>query len=159
MSREMYAVINTSVSWNSNVSFTSHACQELAFWRLNVDPLNYFLPWQLPTQSSRFVYSDTSDEACASLIVSVGKVFRQNWSPEGSTKSSSWRELKTVELALLSLLSSLQAKRVVRFTDNVNVVSILLNGSIVSELQLSALRISQVCVRFGIRHEEDSQGI
>ena len=77
----------------------------------------------------------------------------ENWSPTERTKSATWRELKTVELALISFAPSLHGTQIAWFTDNANVVSIVHSGSKVPELQDLALRIFHVCVSFGISLE------
>ena len=81
------------------------------------------------------------------------KFFNQNWSPAERTKSSTWRELKNVELALNSFAPSLHGTQIAWFTDNANVVSIVHSGSKVPEIQDLALRIFHVCVSFGISIE------
>ena len=104
-------------------------------------------------QPAKLVYSDASDYACGSFIHSEGKIFQQNWSPVERNNSSTWRELKAVELALISFAPSLSGKQVAWFTDNTNVVSIVHSGSKVTELQDLALRIFHVCVSSGISLE------
>ncbi|CAH3128854.1 unnamed protein product, partial [Porites lobata] len=91
--------------------------------------------------------------ACGSFIQNENKVFHQNWSPAERKKSSTWRELKTVELALISFAPSLHSMQITWFTDNANVASIVHSGSKVPELQDLALRIFHVCVSFGISLE------
>ena len=152
MTTSLYAVVNTKVSWNSTVVLTKEACSELVFWSQNVDSLNCRCPWLPLCQPAKLVYSDASDYACGSFIHSEGKIFQQNWSPERNN-SSTWRELKAVELALISFAPSLLGKQVAWFTDNTNVVSIVHSGSKVTELQDLALRIFHVCVSFGISLE------
>ena len=153
MTRSLYAVVNTKVSWNSTVVLTKEACSELVFWSQNVDSLNCRCPWLPLCQPAKLLYSDASDYACGSFIHSEGKIFQQNWSPVERNNSSTWRELKTVELALISFAPSLLGKQVAWFTDNTNVVSIVHSGSKVTELQDLALRIFHVCVSFGISLE------
>ena len=45
MTRSLYAVVNTKVTWNSTVVLTKEACSELVFWSQNVDCLNCRCPW------------------------------------------------------------------------------------------------------------------
>ena len=153
MTRSLYAVVNTKVSWDSTVVLTKEACSELVFWSQNVGSLNCRCPWLPLCQPAKLVYSDASDYACGSFIHSEGKMFQQNWSPVERNNSSTWRELKAVELALISFAPSLLGKQVAWFTDNTNVVSIVHSGSKVTELQDLALRIFHVCVSFGISLE------
>ena len=160
MTRSLYAVVNTKVSWNSTVVLTKEACSELVFWSQNVDSLNCRCPWLPLCQPAKLVYSDASDYACGSFIHSEGKIFQQNWSPVERNNSSTWRELKAVELALTSFAPSLLGKQVVWFTDNTNVVSIVHSGSKVTELQDLALCIFSRLRQFWnfTRDEVDSQG-
>ena len=103
MTRSMYAVVNQKLSWNSEVDLTKEACDELAFWDENVDSLNFHSPWAPLQPPAKFVYSDASDHACSSFIHNDHKIFHQNWSPAESSKSSTWRELRTVDLALYAV--------------------------------------------------------
>ena len=145
MTRALYTVVNQKQSWNSKVELTKEACDELTFWIDNVDSLNFRCPW-LPFQPpARFVYSDASDYACSSFIENEHKIFHQNWSATEGSQSSTWRELRTVDLALSAFAPDLQGKKVAWFTDNTSVVSIVHNGSRVEELQSLALSIFHVC--------------
>ena len=91
---------------------TKEACSELVFWNQNVDSLNCRCPWLPLCQPAKLVYSDASDYACGSFIHSEGKIFQQNWSPVERNNSSTWRELKAVELALITFAPSLLGKQV-----------------------------------------------
>ena len=86
-------------------------------------------------------------------IQNESKIFRQNLSPAEGKKSSTWRELKTVELALTSFAPYLQGKLVAWLTDDANVVSIVHARSKVTELHNLALCIFQVCVSYVISLE------
>ena len=99
MTRSLYEVLNGEVSWYSKVKLTDHAIQEILFWTHNVQFLNGRPAWVTETKPTRIVYSVASDHACGSFVQSEGKLFQQNWSPEESAKSSTWRELKAVQLA------------------------------------------------------------
>ena len=110
MTRSLYAVVNTKVSWDSTVVLTKEACSELVFWSQNVGSLNCRCPWLRLCQPAKLVYSDASDYVCGSFIHSEGKIFQQNWSPVERNNSSTWRELKAVELALISFAPSLLGK-------------------------------------------------
>ena len=153
MTRFMYVVINRKLSWNSEVELTKEACDELAFWDENVDSLNFHFPWAPLQPPAKFVYSDASDYACSSFIDNDHKIFHQNWSPAESSKSSTWRELRIVDLALSAFALGLQGKNVAWFTDNTTVVSIVHNGSKVTELQSLTLSIFNVYASHGISLE------
>ena len=100
------------------------------------------MPLQPPVN---FVCSDASDHACSSFIDNeYNNIFHQNWSPAESSKSSTWRKLRTVVLALSAFAPDLQGKRVAWITDNASVVAIVQNGSKVTELQSLALSIFNI---------------
>ena len=134
MTHALYTVVNQKQSWNSKVELTKEACDELTFWIDNVDSLNFRCPW-LPFQPpARFVYSDAPDYACSSFIENELKIFHQNWSATEGSQSSTWRELRTVDLALSAFAPDLQGKKV-------------------EELQSLALSIFHVCASSGISLE------
>jgi hypothetical protein len=68
-------------------------------------------------------------------------------------KSSTWRELKTVHIILLSLSEYLTEKIVKVFTDNQNVVRIACKGRMIRELHQLAMDIYAACVRHAIKLE------
>ena len=102
---------------------------------------------------AKLVYSDVSDHASSAFINNEHRIFHQNWSPAESSKSSTWRELRTVDISLSAFAPDLRGKKVAWFTDNTSVVSIVHNGSKVTELQSLALSIFIVCTHFGISLE------
>jgi hypothetical protein len=72
------------------------------------------------------------------------------WDMENRTKSSTWRELKTVSNVLESLYDDLKGKMVKLYTDNQNVVKIVKKGSMKSELQNISLHIFHLCLSYNI---------
>ena len=71
----------------------------------------------------------------------VKKVAHCNWSEEEILESSTWRELKAVYLALEAFKIDLLNRNIVWFTDNQNIVSIVMNGSKVISLHQIALAL------------------
>ena len=65
-------------------------------------------------------------------------------------QSSTWRELKAVCLALEVFADLLSNTRVISYSDNQNVASILLNGSRKLDLQVLALEAFQICLKYRI---------
>ena len=65
-------------------------------------------------------------------------------------KSSTWRELKTVSNVLESLYDDLKGKMVKLYTDNQNVVKIVIKGSLKPELQNISLHIFHLCLSYNI---------
>ena len=81
------------------------------------------------------------------------KVAAGQWSVEEAKQSSTWRELHAVRLVLESFKGMLSNECIRWFTDNQNVVRIVLHGSRKPELQAEALSILSLCVQNKIRIE------
>ena len=139
------------VEAKAKVELTKEACDELTFWIDNIDTLNFRCPWVPFQPPARFLYFDASDYAYRFFIENEHKIFHQNWSATEGSKSSTWRELRTVDLALSTFALELQGKKVAWFTDNTSVVSIII--TVVEELLSLALSIFHVCMSSGISLE------
>ena len=76
---------------------------ELKFWQRNVNYLNLK---RLCTRDSpnTLVYSDASDVAAAAFTLGGDeRIFHRMWARNEAIMSSTWRELKAVEEALIAL--------------------------------------------------------
>ena len=69
----------------------------------------------------------------------------RNWTAEEINKSSTWRELTGVALALEAFSPELKGKQVTVFTDNTGVEAIMRKGSMKPELQNIAMHIVELC--------------
>ena len=153
MTRFLFSVISSAVSWDCEVLLTQDAISEIDFWRHNVHALNGKVYWGVKSLPAKITFSDASDSACGAFVQlqpGVELVSHQNWSIAETTRSSTWRELKAVCFALEAFASRLSGSKVVWYSDNQNVTSILLNGSRKNDLQLLALRAFQICLQFRI---------
>ena len=146
LTRNIFAVINSAVNWNSMVSLTPGCVDELNFWKVNLVYINGVPLWPIKRKPSRIVYSDASISACGSFITLDGKVFHQNWSDFERSQSSTFRELLAVLLSLQAFIDSLRAQTVVWYTDNQNVALIVSIASKVPALQRMALDIHRLCL-------------
>jgi len=90
------------------------------------------------------------DSERGSIVEKGGQLFHQNWSEYESAKSSTYRELLAVLIALKSFVNTLKSQTVLWLTDNQNVKRIVSCGSKSKELQDIALDIFSICVRNGI---------
>ena len=64
--------------------------------------------------------------------------------------SSTWRELKAIELALFSFKDCFTGNAIKWFTDNQNCVEIVNSGSMKENLQVIARSIFSLCIEKGI---------
>ena len=127
--------------------------EEINFWNQKLDFINEAPAWKLEFKPTKSIYSDASDHACATFVRNQEVVFHQNWSESEKLKSSTWRELKTISLAITSYSYILHDQNIAWFTDNQNVVSIVHKGSQIKELQTLALKIFSFCLKNDISLE------
>ena len=74
----------------------------------------------------------------------------KSWLHFEATKSSTWREIKAIQLCLLAFSKKLKESTVTFYTDSQNAASIVLKGSRIPELQALALSIFNVCRQYSI---------
>lgn len=145
--REMYKCINTRASWNAPVVVTENAKIEMGFWLKYVRDLNG-VKLKNVVEYAYSVYTDASSEGYGGYVEQ-----RENsevlgtWSEAEKSKSSTWRELETVNRVLRSTVTCLEGQSVQWYTDNRNVVSIIEKGSKKPELQDIAQSIHDSCQR------------
>lgn len=102
------------------------------------------------------IFSDASDLACGAYAVNIDNfIFHLMWSESEKIKSSTWREIKAVELALSSFKHSLAGKCVKWFTDSQNCMRIIQAGSMNFDLQKLAFSIFEICLKNNISLELD----
>ena len=150
MTKAMHTDIETRLSWNSKVVLSWRAQEELHFWLNNIDHISS-TPINFVPSCSKIIYSDASSKGFGGYLVDTDDhVSHGQWSADERKFSSSWRELKAVELVLKSHVSKLQHARVKWFTDNQAVARIVDQGSMKQDLHVIALDICRFCVRNGI---------
>lgn len=150
MTRHLFSVINSRLSWYSPVLLTPDCLSEIQFWNSNVQRLNGVPICPVQSKPSRVVYSDASSSGCGTIIELDGKVFQQNWSDEEKSQSSTYRELKAVLLSLSAFQAELKSQLVLWYTDNQNVVSLFAIGSKVPSLHEMVLSLHEICLRNAI---------
>ena len=97
------------------------------------------------------VFSDASDIAAGAFTVEFNeKNFHKAWSKYESMMSSTWRELKAVQLALESFAGSFVGKSLLWHTDNQNCVKIIQRGSTKVHLQELSFSIFSNCLKNSI---------
>ena len=155
MTRSLYATLNSRGSWCQQLALSQDAKAEIQFWRNNISQFNGLDLWPKPS-AVRVVYSDASNTGYGGYTVEHrGQIANGQWSKEEARQSSTWRELRAVRLVLESFEQKLQNERVRWFTDNQNVVRIVLHGSKKPALQQEALAIFDTSVKGRIRLEPE----
>ena len=121
MTRSLYAVLNSRLSWWQQLTLSKEAMEELVFWKNHMHKLNGQNLWPSPS-AVRVVYSDASNTGYGGYSVEHGgHIAWGQWSKEEAQQSSTWRELKAVRLVLEAFSIKLKNQRVRWFTDNQNV--------------------------------------
>lgn len=148
MTRYCYMIIETRSAWDSllEIIHSDQVKAELVFWQENIVKLNrkYLAGYSC---SSVVIYSDASDIAAGACTVELkSKNFHKMWNSVEKVQSSTWREMKAIELALSSFKDQFQGKTIKWFTDNQNCVKIVKSGSMKLELQKLARSIYSTCV-------------
>ena len=102
------------------------------------------------------MYSDASDTGYGGYMIEHGcHIAQGQWLPQEACQSSTWRELRAVRKVLESLATKLNNQRLRWFTDNQNVVRILMTGSRKPALQQEALAIFNAAISSYIRIEPE----
>ncbi|VDH95207.1 Hypothetical predicted protein [Mytilus galloprovincialis] len=149
--RQLSMLIASKVFWDAKISLSAEAIDELHFWSQNIDSLSprVISPWfRLP---ERIIYTDASDHAGAGILLDESsETFHCMWDDFNKAQSSTFRELKAVELLLKTMGSKLENKFVKLYSDNQNVIRIVQVGSMKSPLQCLAFSIFNTCLLFNI---------
>lgn len=148
MTRYCYLIIESRSAWDSLLQIidSDQVKDELVFWRENAVKLNckYLAKYSC---SSVIIYSDASDTAAGAYTVELdSKICHKMWNSVEKIKSSTWREMKAIELALSSFKDHFQGKTIKWFTDNQNCVRIVKAGSMKVDLLSLARSIYSMCV-------------
>ena len=159
MTRNLYATLNARLAWCQQLSISVEAHIELDFWSSCIGQFNGQDMWPKPS-AVRVVYSDASDTGYGGYtggysVEHGGCVATGQWSKWEAQQSSTWRELRAVRLILESFYGQLENERIRWFTDNQNVVRIVLHGSKKPLLQQEALAIFATCMKGKIKLEPE----
>ena len=68
MTRFLFSVISSAVSWDCEVLLTQDAISEIDFWRDNVHALNGKVYWGVKSLPAKITFSDASDSACGAFV-------------------------------------------------------------------------------------------
>lgn len=146
MTRCIFSVINQRENWDQyvNIRLYPDCMNELLFWKQNVSILKSV---DLLQKSSEFhVFTDASDTGAAGFVRNSDLIMHKMWLQNEKVKSSTWREIKAIQLCLRSFSHFLKNSSVTFYTDNQNAVSIAQKGSKIKDLQYIALDIFNCCI-------------
>ena len=150
MTRALLNDVQSAPSWYHAITLSEQSKQELNFWSTNIYNLKP-VSMRNTVIYHKMVFSDASDLGEPGYIVGINKAVSHGaWNCYEKVKSSTWKELRAVQLVLESFIPYLSGNNVKWFTDNQNVVKIIEIGSGKPELQLIARSIYSVCIQYGI---------
>ncbi|VDI13202.1 Hypothetical predicted protein [Mytilus galloprovincialis] len=151
MTRNLYRLIESRVSWDYNfILRDQEVIGELQFWKHEISALNLkcFSEYKVP---SIIVYSDASSFACGAYSCQLdNQIFHKMWTGGEKELSSTWRELKAIELCIDTFQGQLSGKVLKWFTDSQNCVGIVESGSGKPQLHSLAMSIFSICVKNSI---------
>lgn len=142
MTRTMQVSIAQREFWDSQITVHTSNLVELSFWLANLGKLPFRAITPVSRKPERIVFVDASNRAGAGvLLCSQNKVSHCMFSESEIASSSTFRELRALEHALLSFAPELKGKLVKVYTDNQNIVRIVNCGSTKVDLQTLAKNI------------------
>ena len=142
-------VIETRITWDRNLclTFIQEVPRELLFCRNNVRNINFRLlaNYSPPTV---ILYYYASNVACGAYSAEdMNNIFHKMWSENEKSKSSTWREMKAIEQALITFKEVNKYKNIKWYTDNQNCVKIVRSGSMKEQLQKLTFSIFSLCLQ------------
>ena len=128
MTRFMFSALNGKLDWNSNLNiYHKQDCiREQMLWKLNIS--NVKPVFLLEKESVYDIFTDASDVGASGFINNWHLVMYKTWLKLEADTSSTWREIKAVELSLLSFKDALKGSSVTCCTDSQNAASNYLKG-------------------------------
>ena len=108
MSRCMFSALNEKYDWKQilNISFNQDCIGELLFWKNNIFKMG---PESLLLKYSIYnLFTDASNFAAAGFIENSDLVMHIPWLRSEASKSSTWREIKAIELCFLAFIDILR---------------------------------------------------
>ena len=150
-----YCSINVAAAqdWDSKFQLDVFCQRELKFWEVNAEGKNYRNVSHEECYKSNFIiYSDASSTGCeAHFDLNGEQICHQLWDDKERMRSSTWRELSTIEFALRSFLPLIEGSYLKWFSDSQTACRIVEVGSMKTDLHVIASRIFQFCANHCIQ--------
>ncbi|VDI74620.1 Hypothetical predicted protein [Mytilus galloprovincialis] len=150
MTKHMHMLVCCRSAWDDVIPINDNILKELKFWYFECESLSFQRIVPINRIPQRVIFTDASQYAGAGFIMNDNKIVHFMFDGHERSKSSTWRELKTVEKNISSFKSDLTGKFVKLYTDNQNVVQIVKKGSMKVELQDIALSLFHICLSHNI---------
>lgn len=146
--RACHALISTATGWNSSVTLSAAARDELVFWSMQSRTRFTGRIWRPADVVSFVVNSDASDNGWAAVIQNADiKAAKGDFEPAIRNSSSGFRELLAIFYAMQSYVKFFAGRRVMLLTDSQNADAIVDHGSRKPHLQQIAVDIFHFCDR------------
>ena len=148
MTRHCSMSVAAAPDWDSSFKLDKYCINEVEFWRDNIIQGNVRYCFSGTTPNC-FVYCDASSTGCGvHMTLNREYVCHTMWSENERMKSSTWRELYTIEFALRSFCGELKNSRVKWFTDNRAAAKIVEVGSTIYNALLCVFSKFASLIRF-----------
>ena len=123
MTRHLSMAICLRFGWDCVIKLSPDCMSELSFWSKNLFSLPNVRSDRRNSVPEKIMFSDASDFAGAGFSVERdSKIVHYMWNNSERSKSSTWRELKTISVIIESLHKDLTGKIVKIYTDNQNIL-------------------------------------
>jgi ribonuclease HI len=156
MSRYLHIAIAECTFWDQIILINDDIINEIKFWFHNCKVLPKVCHFESNKPPEQILFTDASGFAGAGYSVKTNNsLVHYMWTLEQRRQSSTWRELKAVEITVMSLKEIMCNRLVKLYTDNQNVVKIVNKGSMKKELQNLSLSIFSICLQNNIKLETE----
>ena len=135
MTKNCQCWIAARESWGRKACLPLSVIKELDFWLKNLSKIERIPFQKILSEASVIIYSDASASGAGAFILDKpGTELVEYWSKEEATRSSTWRELRTVTIFLEVHKDYIKGRRIKWFTDNQGVPRIIFKGSMRPDL-------------------------
>jgi hypothetical protein len=143
-------------SWNSRAQLTTNVINELYFWARNLGIVINMPLVEIQAPKRFLIYSDASDTGCGAFTLDRRDLDMVHfWNDSEKSTSSTWRELKAIEIYINMHETVFANAHLKWYTDNQGVPHVIRKGSMKIDLNISALGIHEVCMRKHIQLSVD----